>query len=74
MLECAELAGQRTGVRLRLRIGFHSGSVVAGVIRADKGRFQLFGDTVRLPAGVPSGRCRIRSANDRPALPLHNNR
>lgn len=33
---------------LGLRAGLHSGSVVAGVLRGDKSRFQLFGDTVSL--------------------------
>lgn len=31
---------------LKLRVGLHSGPVVAGVLRGDKSRFQLFGDTV----------------------------
>jgi class 3 adenylate cyclase len=31
---------------LGLRVGLHSGPVVAGVLRGDKSRFQLFGDTV----------------------------
>lgn len=31
---------------LRLRCGLHSGSVTAGVLRGEKSRFQLFGDTV----------------------------
>ena len=31
---------------LILRVGLHSGPVVAGVLRGDKSRFQLFGDTV----------------------------
>lgn len=33
---------------LKLRQGLHSGSVTAGVLRNDKSRFQLFGDTVRV--------------------------
>ena len=32
---------------LVLRVGLHSGPVVAGVLRGEKSRFQLFGDTVR---------------------------
>lgn len=32
---------------LSCRFGMHSGSVTAGVLRGDKSRFQLFGDTVR---------------------------
>ena len=31
---------------LRLRCGLHSGPVTAGVLRGDRARFQLFGDTV----------------------------
>ena len=31
---------------LAMRIGLHSGPVTAGVLRGDKSRFQLFGDTV----------------------------
>jgi Adenylate and Guanylate cyclase catalytic domain len=31
---------------LALRVGLHSGPVTAGVLRGDKARFQLFGDTV----------------------------
>ena len=31
---------------LAMRVGLHSGPVTAGVLRGDKSRFQLFGDTV----------------------------
>ena len=31
---------------LGMRIGLHSGSVTAGVLRTNRARFQLFGDTV----------------------------
>jgi class 3 adenylate cyclase len=31
---------------LALRVGLHSGAVTAGVLRGEKSRFQLFGDTV----------------------------
>jgi hypothetical protein len=31
---------------LRMRFGMHSGPVTAGVLRGDRSRFQLFGDTV----------------------------
>jgi len=31
---------------LSLRVGLHSGPVTAGVLRGDKSRFQLFGDTM----------------------------
>ena len=30
---------------LRMRFGIHSGAVTAGVLRGEKSRFQLFGDT-----------------------------
>lgn len=31
---------------LQMRFGLHSGPVTAGVLRGEKCRFQLFGDTV----------------------------
>ena len=37
--------GQDT-LNLQMRIGLNSGSVTAGVLRGDKSRFQLFGDSV----------------------------
>lgn len=40
---------------LALRIGIHSGPVTAGVLKLDKTRFQLFGDTVS--AVLPESNC-----------------
>ena len=41
-----ESLGQDTA-NLRARIGMHSGPVTGGVLRGDKSRFQLYGDTVK---------------------------
>lgn len=35
---------------LGLRIGLHSGPVTAGVLRGERARFQLFGDTMNTAA------------------------
>mmetsp|Transcript_94 Transcript_94/g.267 ORF Transcript_94/g.267 Transcript_94/m.267 type:complete len:1155 (-) Transcript_94:417-3881(-) len=45
--------GPDTG-ELGVRIGLHSGVVTAGVLRGDRARFQLFGDTVNTTARIES--------------------
>ncbi|KAL7573558.1 hypothetical protein ACA910_008696 [Epithemia clementina (nom. ined.)] len=43
--------GPDTG-ELGIRIGLHSGPVTAGVLRGDRARFQLFGDTMNTTARI----------------------
>lgn len=35
---------------LRMRFGLHSGPVTAGILRGERSRFQLFGDTMNTAA------------------------
>ena len=45
---------------LKLRIGIHSGPVTGGVLRGERSRFQLFGDTMNTTARIESTGARGR--------------
>jgi class 3 adenylate cyclase len=47
---------------LDMRFGLHSGPVTAGVLRGDKGRFQLFGD-VSVPGNYAVDACAAQIGN-----------
>jgi class 3 adenylate cyclase len=52
-MDLAKTLGEDTA-GLALRVGLHSGAVTGGVLRGQKSRFQLFGDTMNTAARMES--------------------
>jgi class 3 adenylate cyclase len=54
MMTATEAAARETGERLQIRVGIHSGDVIAGVIGQRKFAYDIWGDTVNVAARMES--------------------
>ena len=66
MLDFLEKRGKKAKIKWQMRVGFHSGGLVAGVVGTKKFTYDVWGDTVntaaRMESGGEPGRINISSA------------